>query len=119
MLRMYPLGRIDAKRRVELIDTEVSCTDPDIRGDVRRNSRKVRRARAVEAHDATFGGWTAALYEIAADGKFRWWTNFDESGGHTDSRVQACGEILSVIERHKNRFPAIVNLKKMVCEWRR
>jgi hypothetical protein len=118
MLRMYPLGRIDAKRRVELIEAEVSCNDPDIRIDIRRNSRKVRRARAVEAHDATFGGWTAALYEIEADGKCRWWTNFDESGGHTNSPAQACREILSVIERHKTRFPPMVNLKKMLSESR-
>lgn len=116
MLRIYPLGRIDAKRRVELI--EVSCNDPHIRIDIRRNSRKVRRARAVETHDATFGGWTAALYEIETDGKCRWWTNFDESAGHTNSPAQACGEILSAIERHKTRFPPMVNLKKMLSESR-
>jgi hypothetical protein len=84
MLRMYPLGRIDAKRRVELIEAEASCNDPGIRIDVRRNSRKVRRARAVESYDSTFGGRTAAVYEIDPDGKCRWWTNFDASGGHTD-----------------------------------
>jgi hypothetical protein len=118
MLRMYPLGRIDAKCQVELIEAEASCNDPGIRIDIRRNSRKVRRARALEAHDSTFGGWTAAVYEIEADGKCRWRTNFDESSGHTDSAAQACSEVLSAIERHKTRFPPVVNLKKMLRESR-
>jgi len=118
MLRTYPLGRIDAKYRVELIDAKASCNDPCIRMDIRRNSRKVRRARAVEAHDSTFEGWTAAVYETEADGKCRWWTNFDESGGHTDSAAQARSEILFAIERHKTGFPPVVNLKKMLHESR-
>ncbi len=116
MLRMYPVGRIDAKRQMELIEAAVRSNDPSIRIDIRRNSRKVRRNSAVEAHDATFGGWTAALYEIKADGKCHWWTNFDESAGHTSSAAQASGEILRVIERHKTRFPPMVNLKKMLNE---
>jgi hypothetical protein len=97
-------------------EAETSCSVSDARANVKRNSRKNRHALDLEERDSTFGGWTAAVYETGPDGKCRWWTTFDESGGRTDSAARARGEILSILDRLKARFPPIVNLPKMLAK---
>lgn len=115
ILAMYPTGRIEAKGRLELIDAEASCNGSDTRRNIKRNSRKIRRDLDLEERDSTFGGWTAAVYEVEADGKYHWWTNFDRSEGCVDSAAQVRREILSAVARCRTRFP-IVNLTEMLAE---
>jgi hypothetical protein len=118
ILVMYPVGRIEGKGRLELIDAEASCKGSDTRRNIKRNSRKIRRDLDLEERDSTFGGWTAAVYEVEADGKCRWWTNFDESRGRTDSAARAQHEILSLLDRCRARFPPMINLPQMLAELR-
>jgi hypothetical protein len=118
ILRVYPVGSIEAKRRLEVIEPKASCSSSDTRASVKRNSRKIRRDLDLRERDSTFGGWTAAVYESEAGGKCRWWTNFDESRGRTDSAPRARRDILCVLDRSRARFPPIVNLAKMLAQTR-
>jgi hypothetical protein len=112
-LLVFPTSKIEAKRRLEMIEAEPTCGASGPRRSVKRHSRKLRRDLDLRERDPTFGSWAIAAYEIEPDGKWRWWTNFDASMGLAPSAAQARREIRAVIRRSRPRF-RIVNLHEIL-----
>jgi hypothetical protein len=114
-LLIFPVNKLQAKRRIEMSDQLHSGLPWTAKRHVRQ--REFRRDVILSAYDETFGSWAVAAYVVEPDGKCRWWTNFEESTGRTHSVTQARREILCVIGRYKTRVP-IVNLREMLGESR-
>jgi hypothetical protein len=113
-LLAFPADKLEARRRLEQL-SESDDGDCARRATIRRYSRQNRRATELEECDSTFGSWAVAAYVIEPDGKCRWWTNFNRSGGRTDSVARAQCEILAAIGRSRARFP-IVNLREILAD---
>jgi hypothetical protein len=114
VLLIFQSNKLEAKRRIEIIEQTVSGFDP--KQFVRGHSRQLRHDQQSRAYDETFGSRGVGAYVIEPGGKYRWWTNFDASKGYADSAAQARCKILSAVAR-RTRF-RIVNLAEMQAECR-